>query len=342
MEATLPVLDQLSILGSPHAADGSGYYRFYLPYQHLARGTHHRILLPEVGSKFFPDDDQLDEIDVIVGQRFCGPGALLWQRWRDSGKVKLVYEIDDDILQPDTWSGLAHTFDPEIHESFKTCLRMSDLVTVSTETLAAQMRQYNDNVVVLPNHLDADVLYVHQPPTERVVVGWSGGMSHLGDWMAVADPIREALVGADVDVHFIGIDYSPVLKLDRPVRYTPWQTDVWGYFKANDFSIGLAPLADTPFNASKSHIRALEYMALGIPVIASDCPAYRDLVTDGATGYLVSTPQQWTARLRELINDADARAELGAKGKQVAAGWTIQQGWTRWRDAYQEVAGWPG
>jgi glycosyltransferase involved in cell wall biosynthesis len=167
-------------------------------------------------------------------------------------------------------------------------------------------------------------------------------MSHLGDWMEVADPIRDVLnTHPATDMHFIGIDYSPVLKLDRPCRYTPWKTDVWGYFKANDFDIGLAPLAPTPFNDSKSHIRALEYMALGIPVIAADRPAYRDLVVDGVTGYLVSSAEQWAARLRELINDEAARDELGAKGRQVAQGWTIQTGWKLWRDAYEEVAGWP-
>jgi glycosyltransferase involved in cell wall biosynthesis len=334
--------DQLTILGYPHQADGSGYYRYYLPYQHLARGTEHRILLPEPGVKFTPDDEQVEEIDMIVGQRFCGPdGMALWQRWK--GKVLLVYEIDDDVLQPDTWSGLHHWFEPLVRESFKTCIRISDLVTVSTEPLATQMRKLNPNVVVLPNHFDADALYVTRPRRERLTVGWSGGMSHLRDWTEIADPVREVLhAHPDVDVHFLGIDYSPVLKLDRPTRFTPWKPDVWGYFKANDFDIGLAPLADTPFNASKSHIRALEYMALGVPVIASDCPAYRDLVVDGVTGYLVSTSEQWAARLRELINDEAARTELGAKGREVAHGWTIQSGWKLWRDAYEEVAGWQG
>lgn len=337
----MTVLGQLTILGAPHDADGSGYYRFYLPYQYLARGTHHRIMLPAPGQKFFPADDQLDDIDVIVGQRFVGPGQELWERWHKSGKVKLVYEIDDDILQPDTWSGLAHTFDPTIKTSFEACIAMSDVVTVSTEPLAARMRIYNPNVVVLPNHIDADMLYVTQHKGDRVTVGWSGGMSHLGDWTAVADPVREALQAhPDVDMHFIGIDYSPVLNLGRECRYTPWQPDVWGYIKANDFDIGLAPLADTPFNHSKSHIRALEYMALGIPVVASYCPAYRDLVQDGITGYLVSTPEEWTKRITELINDPAARAELGAAGREAARDWTIQTGWTRWRDAYQEVAGW--
>jgi glycosyltransferase involved in cell wall biosynthesis len=329
----------LTIFGYPHAADGSGYYRFYLPFQHLARGVHHRVLLPPPGQTVVPDDDQVEELDMIVGQRFCGPGQELWERWQ--GKVKLVYELDDDVLQPDSWSGLAHMFDPQIHESFKTCIAMSDLVTCSTEPLAEQMRKHNPNVVVLPNCVDADILYLDRPQRDRLTIGWAGGMSHLMDWVQVADPVREALQAhPDVDMHFVGIDYSPVLRLDRPCRYTRWMPDTWTYYKSIDFDIGLAPLAATPFNDSKSHIRALEYMALGIPMVAADRPAYRDLVVDGVTGFLVSGEDEWQARITDLINDGAMRAEMGAKGHEAASAWTIQAGWKKWRDAYEGVAGW--
>lgn len=333
-----PVTRPLTVLGYPHQADGSGYYRFYLPYKHLARGTTHRILLPEPGSKFTPDADQLSELDMICVQRFMGPdGVMLSERWK--GKVRLVYETDDDMLHPDPSGGLAHLHDPEVQESFKHCLRLSDMVTVSTEPLAEQMGAYNDNVRVLPNHIDADLLYMERPQRDRLTVGWAGGMSHLLDWTTVCDPLRQVLDDhPTVDMHFCGIDYSPLLK--RVCRYTPWRPNVWDYFKAIDFDIGLAPLADTPFNRCKSHIKALEYMALGIPVIATDCPAYADLVVDGVTGYLVRSEDEWAARLRDLLNDDQLRAEMGAKGRQVAAGWTIQQGWKRWRDAYQQAAGW--
>ena len=329
----------LTILGYPHQADGSGYYRFWLPYKHLARGTTHRILLPEPGSKFTPDDDQIAEIDMVAGQRFMGPdGVMLWDRWK--GKTLLVYETDDDMLRPDTSAGLAHLHDLQVQESFKHCLRGSDLVTVSTQPLAEQLAPYNDNVAVLPNHIDADMLYIDRPKSSKVTIGWAGGMSHLVDWVTVSDPLRGVLeANPDVDMHFCGIDYSPLLK--RVCRYTPWKPNVWDYFKVIDFDIGLAPLADTPFNVCKSHIRALEYMALGIPVVASDVPAYNDLVVDGVTGFLVNSPDEWDARLTDLINDEAMRAEMGAKGREVASTWTVQQGWKLWRDAYETVGGWP-
>jgi len=333
------MLKPLTIFGYPHDADGSGYYRFYLPYKHLARGTDHRILLPQPGTRYTPDADQIEEIDMIVGQRFIGvDGSALWEEWKS--KTLLVYENDDDVLQPDNSSGLVLWHEEDIKESFRGNVALSDLVTVSTEPLAEQMRKFNPNVVVIPNHIDGDMLSQERSRRDRLTIGWAGGMSHLIDWMEAAEPLRAVLAGnPDVDMHFCGCDYSPLLK--RVCRYTPWRSDAWAYFKAIDFDIGLAPLADTPFNTSKSHIKALEYMALGIPVIASDRPAYREMVVDGVTGYLVRSPDQWRARLTDLINDEAMRTEMGAKGREVAANWTIQQGWKLWRDAYEGVAGWP-
>jgi len=327
----------LSILGYPHNSDGSGYYRFYLPYKHLARGCAHAVMLPEPGTKFTPDDDQVRAIDCIVGQRIMGAdGVRLWDHW--APRVKLVYETDDDILRPDTSSGLSHLIDVGIQDTIRHCLRISDMVTTSTEVLAEQLRQHNPNVVVLPNFVHGDVLYIDRKKNERVTIGWAGGMSHLVDWVEPADAIRDVLTD-DVDFHFLGVDYAPLLRHPH-TRYTPWRIDVWEYYRNIDFDIGLAPLADTPFNSCKSHIKALEYMALGIPVIASDVPAYNEMVVDGVTGYLVSSPDQWRARLHELICDEAMRDEMGAKGREVAAEWTIQRGWKHWLKAYEEVNGW--
>jgi glycosyltransferase involved in cell wall biosynthesis len=329
----------LTILGYPHDADGSGYYRFYLPFKHLARGTEHRILLPQPGQRFTPDMDQVEEIDMICGQRFIGPeGMALWEGWKS--KTLLVYENDDDVLHPDNSSGLAFWHDENIRESYKKNVAISELVTVSTEPLADEMRQYNPNVVILPNHVDGDLLSQDRPRRDRLTIGWAGGMSHLIDWMQAAEPLRGVLdADPDLDMHFVGIDYSPLLH--RECRFTPWKADTWSYYKSIDFDIGLAPLADTTFNTSKSHIKALEYMSLGIPVIASRRPAYQDMVVDGVTGYLVRGEDEWRQRLNELVNDEAMRAEMGAKGREVAANWTIQQGWKMWRDAYQGVAEWP-
>jgi glycosyltransferase involved in cell wall biosynthesis len=145
-------------------------------------------------------------------------------------------------------------------------------------------------------------------------------------------------------MHWIGHDLAPLLYDYWPLRrgtsrYTPWHDDVGDYYKAVDFDIAIAPLADVPFNRAKSHLKALDAAARGIPIVATDMEPYREFVRDGETGYLVRTAAQWKARLTELINDEAARAEMGAAAKKVAEGYTMQGNWHLWEQAYVKAAG---
>jgi glycosyltransferase involved in cell wall biosynthesis len=91
------------------------------------------------------------------------------------------------------------------------------------------------------------------------------------------------------------------------------------------------------FNRSKSHIKALEYAALGIPVIASDEAPYRDFVVDGVTGFLVRHDHEWALRLRDLVNDAAMRESMGAKAREHARQFSIKEGWKLWEQAYRTL-----
>lgn len=319
----------MRILGIPHNADGSGYYRVYQPLAQLGRHDH-EVTLPPHGTHILPYQFWLDELDVIVGQRLGGSvGSSLWQSWARSCRGKLVYEVDDDVFAADNPLDI----NAGTREGVAACAALADMVTVSTEPLAERMRQFNPNVVVLPNHIHADLLTLDRPRRDRVTVGWAGGTSHQADLASVAPHLRRfADRNPDVDLHLIGADYSPLVH--PRCRFTPWTPDVWDYYAGIDFDIGLAPLVSSEFNRSKSALKALEYAALGIPVVASDEPPYRDFVIDGVTGYRVRREHEWGRRLYELANDEAMRTEMGAKARKHAAAWTIQAGWRSWESAY--------
>jgi glycosyltransferase involved in cell wall biosynthesis len=212
------------------------------------------------------------------------------------------------------------------------------MVTVSTPYLAELYAPFNDNIVVLPNYVKAGLLDMPRKRREKVTVGWQGGTSHLIDLCSVQDPLREVLdANPDADMHWVGVDYSPLVR--RKCRFTPWFDDVGEYYKAVDFDIAIAPLADVPFNRAKSYLKALDAAALGIPVIAQDMEPYRNFVIDGVTGYLVRTADEWAARLAELIHDGAAREEMGSKAREHAKAYTMQGNWQKWESAYERAAG---
>jgi glycosyltransferase involved in cell wall biosynthesis len=334
----------LTVIGMPFQADGSGYHRFYLPWKHLTANSRHVFGIPAPGVKLpQPTAADAEDIDVLVMQRPAFPHGMR-QVDRLRGHVAIVAETDDDMITTEPSNLGTFASDPRAAESVRYCLRRADMITVSTPYLAELYAPLNSNIVVLPNCVKAELLDMPRRRRERVTVGWQGGSSHLVDMCMIQDELTGVLAAnPGVDMHFVGVDFSPMQWVKNPglrerCRFTSWFDDVGDYYRAVDFDIAIAPLADVPFNRAKSHLKALDAAARGIPVIAQDMEPYRDFVRDGETGYLVRTPEEWTARLTELIHDEAAREEMGAKAREVARLYTMQGNWQLWEKAYESVA----
>jgi glycosyltransferase involved in cell wall biosynthesis len=197
----------------------------------------------------------------------------------------------------------------------------------------------HDDIRVLPNCIPGALLDMQaQRGHRQVVIGWSGGASHGEDIQIVAGPLRTVLdSNKHTRLHLIGTDYRKTI--DRRAVFTKWipSDATLRYYRQIDFDIALCPLTGNLFDQSKSHIKALEAMALGIPVIASDVEPYRGLVVNGVNGYLCRRKADWTKRLRELCSDDAAREEMGTRARESARAWTIEANWHRWAQVYSSL-----
>ena len=82
------------------------------------------------------------------------------------------------------------------------------------------------------------------------------------------------------------------------------------------FDIGLMPLVDSVFNRAKCAFKAIEYMACGVPVVASDVGENAIAVEHGKTGLLVNTQKEWVTAIETLLADHGLRKEMGEAGQQ--------------------------
>jgi glycosyltransferase involved in cell wall biosynthesis len=77
-------------------------------------------------------------------------------------------------------------------------------------------------------------------------------------------------------------------------------------------------LLDTPFNLCKSPIKAMDYAALGLAVVASDTPVYRGSVADGPAGQLVpNSSAAWYGALTWLLRNRDLRRRVMAGSRDA-------------------------
>lgn len=353
----------MKVYGWPGDNFGCCHYRIAMPLDELARRGHDAVWSRVAVRGMF---EAMLAAEVIVGQRVSeGFASARWQCWAlarqpeyarwlgevgqqrpellamwrqamDRPRPRLVFEIDDDLWRVDPSSPVYGQLNrqPEWAQMLAINAAVADTVVVTTEHLAGVMRRHNADVRVVPNFVPSALLD-HQP-TRRddgtVTIGWAGSPTHAMDWAVMDDELRQFLRKTPrAELHVIG---APVERWSRippsRMRKTAWFASVDDYLRGVDFHIGLAPLADHPFNRAKSWIKALEYGALGIPVIASDVGPYRDYVRHGETGYLVRKPGEWIKYLRELVHDEAARTEMGAAARRQAAENTIEKNGHLW------------
>lgn len=281
--------------------------------------------------------------DVVVCQRLAGyKGMPMWRRARTPAN-RLVYETDDDLfnVDPINWSAYEQFRKPDIREAIMGYCQTADLITVTCENLAEVHRELNKSTAVLPNCIPEYVLELPRTENRRPRLGWVGGASHGLDIHEASSSVRRFLARNDKwDLYLGGMDYRPSFNVRNwdQMLFAEWR-DIFlaerEYYESIDFEIGLAPLKDTEFARSKSPIKALEYNARGIPVIASDVLPYRDYIVHGENGFLVKDNHEWMKYIRLLADNPDLRKEMGEKGKIHAGELTVENNWQRWEKAYE-------
>lgn len=212
--------------------------------------------------------------------------------------------------------------------------REATLVTVSTPALLARYASHGRGRV-LYNYLPD--IYYGVPHEDSTDIGWPASIqSHPDDPSAVgsavarlyADGTAFRVVGdpSGVGAAF-GLRDDP-LGLSSPVDVGRWPLEV------AKLGIGIAPLADTRFNACKSWLKPLEMSALGVPWVASPRAEYARLNRRGA-GILADGSRRWHQALRRLRDSAELRAETAGAAREVAEGLRLRDHAWRWMEAWE-------
>jgi glycosyltransferase involved in cell wall biosynthesis len=91
----------------------------------------------------------------------------------------------------------------------------------------------------------------------------------------------------------------------------------------SDLDIGIMPLPDSEWERGKCGLKALQYMALGIPTVASPVGVNREIIRHGQNGFLASSETEWRSALERLLDDAALRERMGAAGRT-----TVESGYS--------------
>jgi glycosyltransferase involved in cell wall biosynthesis len=318
---------------------------------------HYRIREPLRGLRL--RGHQTTVTQMLSGEAMMGYDLMLVRALNDSHNSlpweylhhcedgpKLVYDLDDDIWAWPEGSPEAKFWNDDRRRQAELNIQMADLVTTPSELLAQELIQIHPNVKILINTVPQWLTKLNQTakPADRFIVGWEGAEQHIEDMFEIFPSIMRFLLShAKAELHLwgpnylAGLDYYPTSVQDR-VKFHGWQKDVYSYYRTLEMDVAIAPLQETEFNRTKSGIRVQEHSALGIPIIASNSPAYQQFLWHGGNGFFAHSIEDWEFYLDMLYKDHEMRQTMGAFGRRRAIeNWTTEGNSELVEQVYREV-----
>jgi glycosyltransferase involved in cell wall biosynthesis len=222
--------------------------------------------------------------------------------------------------------------------------RRAQVVVCGNKILAGELSNFSRRCVVIPTAVDTGLYQVRTDYrlNGRLRLGWLGSSMSIEQtllpFMNVLAEIRRRL------------PFELVVISDEPPRFS---TDPgWSRFLqwspaveisiANHLDIGLMPLQDNPAQRAKCGAKLLQYLAAGLPVIATPVGVNRDLVADGVTGCWAVQPDDWRQAIQRLAEQEKLREALGRAGREsVVRNYSIARWAGPWVALLDELAAQP-
>jgi glycosyltransferase involved in cell wall biosynthesis len=258
--------------------------------------------------------------DVLFVQReamLIGPPIVEWVATRLAG-IPLVLDLDDATWMPlssplyGRWSRLL-----KFPTKTDWLIGQARTVVCGNETIAAHVRGAGVCAVVIPSIVPSAVFTPPPRLTEDTVpvVGWIG--THT-TWKFM-EPILPALENLAQTVRFrlriVGSGLHSLTLRGIDVEVLPWRIDR----EVQDFQrldVGLYPLPDDDWSRAKSGLKAIQYLACGVPYVASPVGVVKQIGEAGITHLEATAPDEWCRALERLLRDRDFRRQMGAAGRR--------------------------
>jgi glycosyltransferase involved in cell wall biosynthesis len=250
---------------------------------------------------------------VLAKTKLHPTEARLLRRWCRS----VIYDFDDAVytVRP---RRVGHRPPPSGRRQrrFSTLCRIADLVVACNETLAAHARPHATRVEIVPTPVDLE-RYPNDTPSwspGRTVV-WIGMPENLR-YLELVHPALARLAAEFPDLKLRIVSSATPNWSDVPIELVPWSEAV-EVDALRTADIGIMPLSDDDWSSGKCSFKLVQYMAAGLPCVASRIAMNCEVVTPGSNGFLAATADEWETHLRALLTRDDRGRPLGRAGRQL-------------------------
>jgi glycosyltransferase involved in cell wall biosynthesis len=271
------------------------------------------------------DLGRASRFDVVVIERelFNDASSDLELAFRRRAR-RLVLDVDDGVFLK--WP-----------EKIARVAQAADCVIAGSDLLAGELGRFSPHVAIVPTCVDVRGYAVREHVARsKPVIGWTGTSSNLEYVRQIEGPLAELAAATPFELAILA-DAKAHSRLPRvpgaSTRFIPWSigTETSSLL---EFDVGIMPLPDDDWSRFKCGFKLIQYMAAGLPAVASPVGVNPQIVEPGVTGELAGTTAEWVAKLSGLLGDVERRRRFGLAGRRrVEERYSVQANWARWREA---------
>ncbi|MBD2292370.1 glycosyltransferase family 4 protein [Anabaena sphaerica FACHB-251] len=311
----------------------------YIPYFH--KNGYDTVLFPAFSSGYKSFSQSLISVFKFNLDRYLSNIKNIFHRWQQINQINtndnilyihsfLTPFIDTDYLAQvvrkksrlmvlDMDDALFVT-NKRTEIKLKKVMAMCDAVIVGNEYLADFAQKYQSNIYIIPTPIETNY-YVPkkidiETKSNTITIGWMGSwvnLKHLNlvisSLIHLQNKFPHIHLKIVTNIHELPPNLKDIAKLKQ------WSVED-ELKDLQSFDIGLMPLEDNAFSRGKCSFKLLQYMAVGIPVIASPVGMNKQVVQDN--GFLCETEEEWLESLLILCENKELRQTMGKRSREIA------------------------
>jgi len=234
----------------------------------------------------------------------------------------VIYDIDDMIHMANNRgrSGLYEII--RNRNKSKYIARRSQCIIVVTEELKKIYSQINSNITYIPptidvkKYLQKEYNIYGNTISKPVCIGWSGSKTTLQYFASIEPVLKRIHEKYKNDIKFQVIGDKSFKFNSLPVEAKDWKLET-EVSDLQEFDIGLYPLPKNYWVLGKGGLKALQYMGVGVPVIATNVGMCSLFIKNGVNGFLADSFNEWEETLSGLIESPQLRESVGKAGRAM-------------------------
>ena len=231
---------------------------------------------------------------------------------------RIIYDLEDNMFsdEPEGGNWIASLIKSKSKYHF--LISTADEVIASSPYLVGKCKEITskNNIHFIPPTLNS-IKFIEKPKKKeedrKVVIGWTGTVGSkvfLDELIPTLEKLHDIcsyklIVIGNFDMSHPFLDLEVIQwELEEEIK------------QLHRFDIGIYPLPLNDWIGGKSGLKALQYMAIGIPPVCSAIGNVLNFINNNEDGVLVSSEEEWLLSLESLIKDQEKRKDIGKKARE--------------------------